>query len=62
MVDGPLNGVKILEFAGIGPGPYCGQLLADMGAQVTVIDRPKRGAISLESAPDRRGKNPSSSI
>ena len=56
MVNGPLNGVKILEFAGIGPGPYCGQLLADMGAQVTVVDRPKRGAISLESAPDRRGK------
>ena len=56
MVNGPLNGVKILEFAGIGPGPYCGQLLADMGAQVTVVDRPKRGAIALASAPDRRGK------
>ncbi len=56
MVNGPLNGVKILEFAGIGPGPYCGQLLADMGADVTVVDRPKRGAVSLEGAPDRRGK------
>ena len=56
MVDGPLNGVRILEFAGIGPGPYCGQLLADMGAVVTVVDRPKRGAVSLERAPDRRGK------
>lgn len=56
MADGPLNGVRILEFAGIGPGPYCGQLLADMGANVTVVDRPKRGAVSLERAPDRRGK------
>ncbi len=56
MVDGPLDGVKVLEFAGIGPGPYCGQLLADMGADVTVVDRPKRGAVSLENAPDRRGK------
>lgn len=56
MADGPLNGVRILEFAGIGPGPYCGQLLADMGADVTVVDRPKRGAVSLERAPDRRGK------
>lgn len=56
MVNGPLDGVRILEFAGIGPGPYCGQLLADMGADVTVVDRPKRGAVSLEIAPDRRGK------
>ena len=56
MGNDPLNGVKILEFAGIGPGPYCGQLLADMGADVTVVDRPKRGAVSLEGAPDRRGK------
>ncbi len=56
MVNGPLLGVKILEFAGIGPGPYCGQLLADMGAEVTVVDRPKRSAISLERTPDRRGK------
>lgn len=56
MVNGPLDGVKILEFAGIGPGPYCGQLLADMGADVTVVDRPKRSAVALETAPDRRGK------
>ncbi|OUS05040.1 carnitine dehydratase [Rhodobacterales bacterium 52_120_T64] len=56
MVNGPLDGVKVLEFAGIGPGPYCGQLLADMGAEVTVVDRPKRSAIALENAPDRRGK------
>jgi len=56
MMVGPLNGVKILEFACIGPGPYCGQLLADMGAEVTVVDRPTRGDIALEHTVDRRGK------
>ena len=56
MTNLPLNGIKILEFSGIGPGPYCGQLLADMGAEVVVIDRPKRSAIALEHTVDRRGK------
>ncbi len=36
---GPLKGVKIVEFAGIGPGPLCGMMLADMGAEVLRIDR-----------------------
>ncbi|HMM75208.1 MAG TPA: CaiB/BaiF CoA-transferase family protein [Gammaproteobacteria bacterium] len=36
---GPLNGVKVIEFAGIGPGPMCGMMLADMGATVLRIDR-----------------------
>ncbi|MBI2799714.1 MAG: CoA transferase [Gammaproteobacteria bacterium] len=36
---GPLQGVKIVEFAGIGPGPLCGMMLADMGAEVLRIDR-----------------------
>lgn len=39
MGNGPLSGVKVLEFAGIGPGPFCGMLLADMGADVIRIDR-----------------------
>lgn len=39
MGNGPLSGVKVLEFAGIGPGPFCGMLLADMGAEVVRIDR-----------------------
>ena len=38
---GPLNGIKILEFAGIGPGPFCGMLLADLGAEVIKISRPE---------------------
>ena len=37
---GPLKGVRIIEFAGIGPGPYCGMMLADHGAEVIRIDRP----------------------
>jgi alpha-methylacyl-CoA racemase len=36
---GPLEGIKIIEFAGIGPGPFCGMMLADMGAEVIRIDR-----------------------
>lgn len=36
---GPLSGVKVVEFAGIGPGPFCGMLLADQGADVLRIDR-----------------------
>ena len=36
---GPLSGIKIVEFAGLGPGPFCGMILADMGADVVVVDR-----------------------
>ncbi|HET8705855.1 MAG TPA: CaiB/BaiF CoA-transferase family protein, partial [Pseudomonadales bacterium] len=37
---GPLSGFRILELAGIGPGPFCGMMLADQGAEVIRIDRP----------------------
>ncbi|HUK03604.1 MAG TPA: CaiB/BaiF CoA-transferase family protein [Burkholderiales bacterium] len=37
---GPLAGLKILEFEAIGPGPFCGMMLADMGADVLLVDRP----------------------
>lgn len=36
---GPLKGVRIVEMAGIGPAPFCGMLLADLGAEVIRIDR-----------------------
>ena len=36
---GPLQGIKVVEFAGIGPGPFCCMLLSDMGADVVRIDR-----------------------
>ena len=40
---GPLSEIKIIELAGIGPGPFCGMLLSDMGADVIRVDRiPKR--------------------
>lgn len=40
MGQGPLEGVKVLEFASIGPGPFCAMMLSDMGAEVIRIDRP----------------------
>lgn len=36
---GPLGGTKIIELAGIGPGPFCGMMLSDMGAEVIRVDR-----------------------
>ncbi len=36
---GPLQGITVLEIAGIGPGPFCAMLLADMGADVIRVDR-----------------------
>ncbi|MEO0682707.1 MAG: CoA transferase, partial [Pseudomonadota bacterium] len=52
----PLEGVRIVELAGIGPGPYAGQLLADMGAEVIVVDRPRPSPVELHHAVERRGK------
>lgn len=37
--SGPLSGTKIVELAGIGPGPFCAMMLADMGADIVRIDR-----------------------
>ncbi|MBA4747373.1 MAG: CoA transferase [Sphingopyxis sp.] len=37
---GPLQGIRIIEFAGIGPAPFCGMMLADHGAEVIRVDRP----------------------
>jgi len=38
-VSGPLQGIKILEIAGIGPGPFASMMLADMGADIIRVDR-----------------------
>jgi alpha-methylacyl-CoA racemase len=43
MGQGPLSGLRIVEFAGIGPGPFCGMLLSDLGADVVRIDRKGAG-------------------
>ena len=45
---GPLAGVKVLEFEAIGPAPFAGMLLADMGADVLVIDRPQNAGLGLK--------------
>jgi len=37
---GPLKGTKVIEIAGIGPGPFCGMMLSDMGADVIRVERP----------------------
>ncbi|MDR3470550.1 MAG: CaiB/BaiF CoA-transferase family protein [Devosia sp.] len=50
-MTGPLAGVRVIEFAGIGPGPFCGMMLADHGAEVIRVDR--LGAQGLVSAPDK---------
>ena len=39
-MPGPLSGIRIIEFAGIGPGPFCGMMLGDHGADVIRIERP----------------------
>lgn len=42
--SGPLQGLRVIELAGIGPAPLCGMLLADLGADVIVIERPSSAA------------------
>ena len=56
---GPLAGIKIIEMKGIGPGPYAGQVLADLGAEVIVVERAsKTNSIAPPSEVDvnSRGK------
>ena len=48
---GPLSGVRIIELAGIGPGPFCAMMLADMGADVIRVDRADRVRGGDPSAP-----------
>ena len=48
---GPLAGIKIVEFTGIGPGPMCAMLLADLGATVLRVDRPEPSDLGLQRDP-----------
>jgi alpha-methylacyl-CoA racemase len=50
---GPLHGVRVLEFAGLGPAPFCGMLLSDLGAQVVRITRPGGSNPQFETVLDR---------
>jgi alpha-methylacyl-CoA racemase len=47
-VPGPLAGIRVLEFEAIGPGPFAGMLLADMGADVLLVDRPAASDLGLK--------------
>jgi alpha-methylacyl-CoA racemase len=49
----PLSGLRIIELAGIGPGPFAGMMLADHGAEVIRIERIGSGKAGPEVAPDK---------
>ncbi|WP_424211018.1 CaiB/BaiF CoA transferase family protein [Streptomyces sp. BI20] len=55
---GPLAGVRVVELAGIGPGPFAAMLLADLGADVVRVDRPGPAGLAIDPAHDvtNRGK------
>ena len=53
---GPLQGLHVIEMAGIGPAPFCGMLLADMGADVIVIERPAALRVLNTGSAMNRGK------
>ncbi|GLW64254.1 CoA transferase [Actinomadura rubrobrunea] len=48
---GPLSGVRVIELAGIGPGPFAGMLLADLGADVVRVDRASSAAPGRDAVP-----------
>jgi alpha-methylacyl-CoA racemase len=56
----PLQGVRVVEMAGLAPSPFCGMVLADFGADVTLVDRPSEGAPEIPNVmadnPFDRGK------
>ena len=53
---GPLKGLKIIEMAGIGPGPFCGMVLADLGAEIIRVDRASAIGTGSKKEPSNRGK------
>ena len=55
---GPLAGLKIVELAGIGPGPMCAMLLADMGAEVLRVDRTEADGARRAAEPRVRRAQP----
>ncbi|MGK5530816.1 CaiB/BaiF CoA transferase family protein [Streptomyces sp. URMC 129] len=55
--SGPLSGVRVVELAGIGPGPFAAMLLADLGADVVRVDRPGAAALGLDPARDVTNRN-----
>ncbi|GHF26802.1 CoA transferase [Streptomyces mashuensis] len=55
--EGPLAGVRVVELAGIGPGPFAAMLLADLGADVVRVDRPGGTALGPPPEQDVTGRN-----
>ena len=53
-MGGPLSGLKVVELVGLGPGPFCGMLLADLGAEVLCVDRIE---VARAVDPDRPATN-----
>ena len=53
---GPLKGLKIIEMAGIGPGPFCGMVLADLGAEIIRVDRASAIGTGSKQDASNRGK------
>ena len=56
MSAGPLSGLRVVELAGIGPGPFCAMLLADLGADVVRVDRPGAATANARSQVLNRGR------
>ncbi|MFI6357867.1 CaiB/BaiF CoA transferase family protein [Streptomyces sp. NPDC050743] len=54
---GPLSGVRVVELAGIGPGPFAAMLLADLGADVVRVDRPGGPGLGIDPAYDVTNRN-----
>ncbi|WP_438484639.1 CaiB/BaiF CoA transferase family protein [Streptomyces sp. S186] len=55
--NGPLGGVRVVELAGIGPGPFAAMLLADLGADVVRVDRPGGAGLRIDPAADLTNRN-----
>ncbi|OEV06660.1 carnitine dehydratase, partial [Streptomyces nanshensis] len=55
--EGPLRGVRVVELAGIGPGPFAAMLLGDLGADVVRVDRPGGAALGIDPARDVTNRN-----
>ncbi|MBZ9643321.1 CoA transferase, partial [Streptomyces sp. PSKA30] len=59
---GPLTGVRVVELAGIGPGPFAAMLLADLGADVVRVDRPGGAGLAVDPVHDITNRNKRSVI
>ncbi|MFJ2003598.1 CaiB/BaiF CoA transferase family protein [Streptomyces chartreusis] len=60
--QGPLTGVRVVELAGIGPGPFAAMLLADLGADIVRVDRPGGTGLAINTEYDITNRNKRSVI